>query len=202
MECLLGDYQIISFFLFLIAFLYSTVGHAGASGYIAVFTLFGFLPNEFRSQVLMLNVVAALITSVNFYRAGYFRFEILIYLIIFSFPAAAFGSYLELSNQVLSIVIGLTLLSTSVWMLIKRKDIDISVHPSKLALLISGMFIGFLSGVSGTGGGVFLSPLMVLKKWARLKEIAAVSSSFILCNSIAGLISNRSEKIINFYYLT
>jgi uncharacterized membrane protein YfcA len=178
-------------FLFLtigvIAFLYSSVGHAGASGYIAVMTLFGLVTTTIRPTALVLNILVAIIGSLQFWRAGHFSWKLFWPFALLSVPTAYLGGYLQLPVQVLRIIIGLVLLFSAARLFFRRGD-PLTVAPPPLpAALAVGSGIGFLSGLTGTGGGIFLTPLLLFAKWAKTKQASAVSALFILVNSIAGL---------------
>src|SRR5213595_1618080 len=179
-------------FLFLavgvIAFLYSCVGHAGASGYIAVMTLFGLGTTTIRPTALALNILVASIGSFQFWRAGHFSWKLFWPFALLSVPAAYFGGYLQLPAAILKIVIGIVLLLSAVRLFFRRGD-PLDIAPPFLPVAIgTGAAIGFVSGLTGTGGGIFLTPLMLFCHWSRTKQASATSALFILVNSIAGLV--------------
>src|SRR5919201_1677047 len=171
----------------LIAFLYSSVGHAGASGYIATMTLFGIAATEIRPSALVLNILVATIGSFQFWRAGHFSWKLFWPFALLSVPAAYLGGYLQLPAQVLKIVIGIVLLVSAARLFFRRGDPTEIAPPPVPAALAVGTAIGFLSGLTGTGGGIFLTPLLLFATWAKTKQASAVSALFILVNSIAGL---------------
>lgn len=171
----------------IIAFLYSSVGHAGASGYIAVMTLFGLATPIIRPTALVLNILVATIGSLQFWRAGHFSWNLFWPFALLSVPAAYFGGYLQLPARILKIIIGLVLLFSAVRLFLRRGDPTETAPPPLSASLAVGTGIGFLSGLTGTGGGIFLTPLLLFAHWAKTKRAAAVSAAFILVNSIAGL---------------
>src|SRR5437899_9896396 len=170
-----------------IAFLYSSVGHAGASGYIATMTLFGLAATEIRPTALVLNILVAMIGSFQFWRAGHFSWKLFWPFALLSIPAAYFGGYLQLPARILKTIIGLVLLFSAARLFFRRGDPPAVAPPPLPAALAVGSGIGFLSGLTGTGGGIFLTPLLLFSKWAKTKQAAAVSALFILVNSIAGL---------------
>src|SRR6266571_6559271 len=172
----------------LIAFLYSSVGHAGASGYIAVMTLWGLAPTVIRPTALVLNILVASIGAFQFWRAGHFSWRLFWPFALLSIPTAYFGGYLQPSASVLRILIGLVLLFSAVRLIFRRCDPPEVISPSRPMAIGVGAGIGFLSGLTGTGGGIFLTPLLLFCRWARTKQAAAVSALFILVNSIGGLI--------------
>ena len=179
-----------------VAFLYSSVGHAGASGYIAVMTLLGLAPATIRPTALVLNILVASIGSIQFWSAGHFRWRLFWPFALLSVPAAYLGGYLQLPVTILRILIGLVLLFSAVRLFFRRGDPQEVGPPAPLAAIGLGGIIGLLSGLTGTGGGIFLTPALLFFQWARIREAAAVSAVFILVNSIAGLVgyfsANRS----------
>jgi uncharacterized protein len=187
-------------FLFLavgvIAFLYSSVGHAGASGYIAVMALWGLAPTVIRPTALVLNILVATIGAFQFWRAGHFDWKLFWPFALLSIPAAYVGGYLQLSAAVLKILIGAVLLFSAGRLIFRRGDPPNVAPPTPPVAIGTGAAIGFLSGLTGTGGGIFLTPLLLFFGWARIRQAAAVSALFILVNSIAGLVgyfmANRS----------
>ena len=172
----------------LIAFLYSTVGHAGASGYIAVMTLWGIAPTTIRPTALVLNILVASIGAFQFWRAGHFTWKLFWPFALLSIPAAYFGGYLQPSASVLRILIGVVLLFSAVRLVLRRSDPPEAFAPSRPTAISVGAGLGFLSGLTGTGGGIFLTPLLLFCRWAHIRQAAAVSALFIWVNSIAGLV--------------
>ena len=172
----------------LIAFLYSTVGHAGASGYIAVMTLWGIAPTTIRPTALVLNILVASIGAFQFWRAGHFSWRLFWPFALLSIPAAYFGGYLQPSASVLRILIGVVLLFSAARLVLRRSDPPETFAPSRPTSISGGAGLGFLSGLTGTGGGIFLTPLLLFCRWAHIRQAAAVSALFILVNSVAGLV--------------
>jgi uncharacterized membrane protein YfcA len=186
----------------IVAFLYSSVGHAGASGYIAVMTLLGLAPATIRPTALILNILVASIGSIQFWRAGHFRWRLFWPFALLSIPAAYLGGYLQLPTAILKLLLGLVLLFSATRLVFRRSDPDDVHSPSDPAAISVGGIIGFLSGLTGTGGGIFLTPTLLFFHWARIRQAAAVSALFILVNSIAGLVgyftANRSVPSLGF----
>jgi uncharacterized protein len=178
----------------LIAFLYSSVGHAGASGYIATMTLFGLTPTVIRPTALVLNILVAIIGSFQFWRAGYFSWKLFWPFALLSIPAAYAGGYLQPSAGILRILIGVVLLFSAVRLIFRKSDPPETNPPKKPLAIGVGAGLGFLSGLTGTGGGIFLTPLLLFCQWAKIKQAAAVSALFILVNSIGGLVGYFSAK--------
>src|SRR6266446_1692035 len=172
----------------LIAFLYSSVGHAGASGYIAVMTLWGLAPTTIRPTALVLNILVASIGAFQFWRAGHFSWKLFWPFALLSIPAAYFGGHLQPSAAVLRILIGLVLLFAAVRLISRHSDPPNIAPPSRPVAIGVGAGLGFLSGLTGTGGGIFLTPLLLFCRWAHIRQAAAVSALFILVNSVGGLI--------------
>jgi uncharacterized protein len=170
-----------------IAFLYSSVGHAGASGYIAVMALWGLAPTVIRPTALLLNILVATVGAFQFWRAGHFSWRLFWPFALLSVPAAYFGGYLQLPAATLKILIGLVLLFSAIRLLLRKSDPPDVVPPARPTAIGLGAAIGFLSGLTGTGGGIFLTPMLLFFKWARIRQAAAVSALFILVNSISGL---------------
>jgi uncharacterized protein len=171
-----------------IALLYSSVGHAGASGYIATMTLFGIAPTVIRPTALVLNILVASIGTFQFWRAGHFSWKLFWPFALLSIPAAYLGGYLQPSASVLRILIGVVLLFSAARLLFRRGDPTETSPPSVPVAVAVGAGLGFLAGLTGTGGGIFLTPLLLFCEWARIREAAAVSALFIWVNSVAGLV--------------
>lgn len=176
--------------LAVVAFLYASVGHAGASGYIAVLALAGTAADEIRPLALVLNVLVSSLASWQFAAAGHFRREVFVPLAVVSVPAAALGGMVALPGIVLQRLLGLVLLF-SAWRLAQPAPTGsvppAAAVPGPRALGLTGGLLGGLAGVTGTGGGIFLTPLMILRGWLVPRQAAAVSAAFILVNSLAGL---------------
>lgn len=170
-----------------VAFLYSSVGHAGASGYIAVMTLCGLTPDEIKPAALSLNILVAALGTWQFRRAGHFSWRLFWPLAAASIPAAFLGGYVNLPTKAFKILAGLVLLASAARFFFDPPAEPPEKHPSRLASLGIGAGLGLLSGLTGTGGGIFLTPLGIFLRWDKTKTIAAVSAAFILVNSISGL---------------
>lgn len=179
--------------IFVVAFLYSSVGHAGASGYIAVMSLFGLAPAVIKPMALTLNILVASIGTWQFYRAGYFSWRLFWPFALLAVPLAFVGGYLNLPAQVFKIIVGIVLLFSAVRFLWKPTEDAAAHEPSRPAAITWGAGLGLLAGLTGTGGGIFLTPLLLFMRWSRVKTAAAVSALFILVNSAAGLLGNLSS---------
>ncbi|MEX2572482.1 MAG: sulfite exporter TauE/SafE family protein [Gemmatimonadota bacterium] len=174
------------------AALYSSVGHAGASGYLAVMALFGLAPETMRPTALLLNILVALIASYKFYRAGAFSWSLLWPFALTSVPAAFVGGRLSLPDDTYRAVVGMVLLYAA-WRMYQAARASSggeppAIRPARWIALLAGLGIGLLSGLTGVGGGIFLSPLLLMMGWARMRESAGVAAVFILVNSTSGLL--------------
>jgi len=179
--------------IFIVALLYSSVGHAGASGYIAVMSLFSMAPAEIKPTALVLNILVACIGTWQFRRAGHFRWSLFWPFALLSIPMAYLGGYLNLPTQAFKILLGIVLLFSAVRFFIHQSTDTDPKEPSRPVAVTVGGGLGLLAGLTGTGGGIFLTPLLIFKRWARTKNAAAVSALFILVNSVSGLLGNLSS---------
>ncbi len=188
--------------LFLIAILYSSVGHGGASGYLAVLSLSTYAGMEsgwLKQHAWCLNLVVAAIAFYHYYKAGYHIKKLTIPFIIGSIPFAIIGGYLEVDGGIYDVLLSITLIWAA-YRLYQTKNEDFEnnfIEPDLKIALPTGAGIGLMSGVVGVGGGIFLSPIILLKRWADPKTVAATSALFIWVNSAAGLfgagISNQLQ---------
>lgn len=180
--------------MFFGAVLYTSVGHAGASAYIALMALFGVAAPVMRPTALVLNVLIAGFTSFRFVRAGLFRWRTLWPVLIGAIPMAFLGGYVQLPGHFYRPLVGVVLLCAAVRFLWPRdlkpvqEPVDIPVNWG----ILSGIGVGFLSGLTGTGGGIFLSPILLFMGWSEARTASGVVAVFILCNSISGLLGNVS----------
>lgn len=185
------DKIILTFFLFAtIATLYSAVGHAGASGYLALMALLSFAPETIKPTSLVLNIVVASIASVKYIRADCFDKKIFLSFIFASVPMAFLGGYIPISPKYFKLIAGLFLVVASFFLLIRTYYKPVQTTTKSMPLvygLIGGSFIGLISGLVGVGGGIFLSPIIILANWTSVKNASGVAALFILCNSVSGL---------------
>jgi len=176
----------------LVAFLYSSVGHGGASGYLGLMVLFGIDVALMKPTALTLNLFVSSIAFLSFYRAGFFRLRLLLPFVITSIPTAFLGASLEVPPELYKKILGVCLFIAALRIVIRtgedgeRKKLSIPIA------LAAGALIGFFSGMIGIGGGIILSPLLLLTRWAGMKETAAASAAFIFLNSLAGLSGHLS----------
>lgn len=170
-----------------IALLYASVGHAGASGYIAVMSLFGVAAVSIKPTALILNLVVASIGTLQFWRAGHFRWPLFWPFALGAVPAAALGGWLQLPLAGFKLLLGIALLISAANFLL-RAPADGTTRPPSLGIALgTGALLGLMAGLTGTGGGIYLTPLMLLLHWAPTRQVAAVSAPFILLNSLSGL---------------
>lgn len=183
---------IIAALIFVVALLYSTVGHAGASGYLAAMALFGLAPAVMKPTALTLNILVAVIGTVRFTRAGFFSWRTFWPFAVTSIPASYIGGALSLPVPIYKSIVGVVLIYSAVRLFFSATKADqqeVREVPIAIALVI-GAALGFLSGLTGVGGGIFLSPVLLLMGWAKTRETSGVAVTFILVNSIAGLLGH------------
>jgi uncharacterized membrane protein YfcA len=179
--------------IFIAALLYSAVGHAGASGYLAVMAFLGTPPAEMRPTALLLNLLVATIGTVQFARAGFFRWSLFWPFAVGSIPAAYLGGRLSLPGTTYRLVVGVVLvLSAARFFITLRAPDRVKRQVPIPAALLIGAALGLLAGLTGVGGGIFLSPVLLLAGWADLRTTAATSVTFILANSAAGLLGQHA----------
>ena len=182
----------------LVAFLYSSVGHGGATGYLAVMTLLGIMPALARPGALWMNCVVASIAGWRFHRAGFFDLRVFALLAATSAPAAWIGSRMHLEGRAYAVVLGLMLVGAG-WMLgwAKREDPETALKAACLPVALgTGAALGLLAGLTGIGGGVFLTPLLILLRWTPAKTAGGISALFIVVNSVAGLLGLGAQAFI------
>lgn len=175
-----------------IAFLYSSVGHAGASGYLAVLALVGMAPAEMKPVALTLNVIVATVGTVQFLRAGHFSWRLFWPFALASVPFAFAGGALNLPARWFHALVGLVLLLSAVRFVLRPTVEGAASTPSVPISMTVGGALGLLAGLTGTGGGIFLTPVLLFCRWADTKRASATSVVFILVNSLAGLAGNWS----------
>jgi uncharacterized protein len=184
--------------VFTVAFFYSSVGHGGATGYLAALAVLGVAPTTAKVAVLITNILVAGVALWRFSRAGHINWKILLLFCVASYPCAIWGSTIKISPQTYKLILG-TVLSIAGLVLMFRsrwqtEDIATRQCLWPLALVI-GAGLGFLAGLTGIGGGVFLSPLLYLFRWVKPKTTGGIAAGFIVVNSIGGLIGAGWDKI-------
>ncbi len=190
--------------IFLVAAAYSSVGHGGASGYLAVLSLFGLSPSAMAPSALLLNLLVAGTSFLLYWRSGHFMFALLWPFLLTSVPFAFLGGLTHVSSRAYLVLLSLALTFAAYRLLAAMPPRDeksfARIPPLWVAFLV-GAGIGFLSGLIGVGGGIFLSPLMILLKWSDAKRTAAVSAAFIWVNSAAGLYGQMLRKTVDWHWL-
>ena len=191
------DTTLILAILFLFAaILYSSVGHAGASGYLAAMAFVGIAPSIMKPTALVLNLLVATIALVRFQRAGFFSWSLLWPFALGSIPGAFVGGAINLPGHWYKTLVGVVLLLGALQLLISKQKQTSEAAPQRPPLwisILSGAAIGVLAGLTGTGGGIFLSPLLIFAGWAETRDTGGVSAAFILVNSAAGLAGNMAS---------
>lgn len=182
--------------IFSLAVLYASVGHGGASGYLALMALFGFSLEFMRPSALVLNIFVSTVSLVSYYKNGHFKLKLLLPFIITSIPVAFIGGAISTNPKTYKIILGIFLVLAIARMVFQPKNSLNEIRPvHKYAAYFIGVFLGFFSGLIGIGGGIILSPIIILMKWGTVKQTAAVSAAFILVNSVAGLLGQVSQGV-------
>ncbi|MCY7374819.1 MAG: sulfite exporter TauE/SafE family protein [Pyrinomonadaceae bacterium] len=181
--------------VFFVAVLYSSVGHGGASGYLAVMALLAVAPEITRPTALVLNLFVASIAFVQFYRAGNFDWKIFLPFAAASVPLAFVGGSIHLPTTVYKTILGVTLMLAAIRLAVNLKSEREPHAPQVWICLLIGAILGLVSGLVGVGGGIFLTPILLLMNWTETKKAAGISALFILVNSIAGLLGNRAQVL-------
>lgn len=184
---------------FLAALLYASVGHAGASAYLAVMALLEVAPEAMKPAALLLNLIVSIVAAIQFGRGGNFRWSLLWPFLLTAVPAAYVGGAMKLPGEVYKLLTGVVLLYAGgrfLWQsLSPTLPVEETAQPKLAIALATGAAMGFLAGLTGTGGGIFLTPLVILMRWGTAREAAAVSPLFILCNSASGLLGLGFQEL-------
>src|ERR1700712_842238 len=182
--------------LFVIAFLYASVGHGGASGYLALMAIFSFSPAVMKPTALLLNLFVSAVSFIQFYRGGHFKLKIFLPLALASVPMAFVGGLITIDGTIYKKILGVLLIIPIIRFLFFPNIKVEEIKKSNIALsILIGAVIGFLSGLIGIGGGIILSPVLLLLKWTDQKQTAAISALFIFVNSTSGLIAQLQKGI-------
>lgn len=180
----------------IVAFLYASVGHGGASGYLALMALFSFAPTMMKPTALLLNIFVAGIAFYHYFKAGYFNAKLFLSFAITSIPFAFIGGMIEVDASIYKKILGALLVFAILKMLnITGKESSKSNDIIIWQGLVVGGLIGFFSGLIGIGGGIILTPVILLLHWGNMKQAAAVSALFIWVNSIAGIFGQVSSGV-------
>jgi uncharacterized membrane protein YfcA len=186
--------------VFAVAFFYSSVGHGGATGYLAALALLGVAPASARVAVLITNVLVAGVAWWRFWKAGHFDWRVLLTFAVASIPCAFLGSRIHISPHTYKLVLGVVLSFAGILLLLRARwqtdDVPLHKFLWPLALVI-GAVLGFLAGLTGIGGGVFLSPMLYLFRWVKPKTTGGIAAGFIVVNSISGLVGAGAHAIAN-----
>lgn len=194
----------VPFIFFGIAVIYSLFGFGGGSSYLAVLVLFGFSYQKIPSMALACNLIVAGTAFYQFMTAGHFDFKKILPFIILSIPMAYVGSSISISKEIFSCLLGVSLFFVALRMVLSdadRQPVEPSNQDRWTLGLFSGGAIGFLSGLIGIGGGIFLSPLLMLIRWADAKQAAAAASFFIFVNSLSGLMAHMQKSSFSLHLL-
>lgn len=189
---------IVTFLFFIAALLYSSVGHGGASGYLAVMGIVGTEAIIMKPTALCLNIIVSFIALFKFYRVGAFSWAIFIPLAVTAIPFAYIGGGLSLPSYIYKPIVGGVLIYAAIISFKSANNLtenQILKPVSNIMLLLTGACLGLLSGLTGVGGGIFLSPLLLLMRWSTPKIVAGVASAFIFVNSISGLLGLLSTGV-------
>lgn len=183
--------------LFIVAFLYSSVGHGGASGYLALMAIFSIAPDVIKPTALLLNLFVSLTSFIQFYRGGHFNWKVFFPFAVTSVPMAFWGGRMALQDDIYKKILGVLLLVPIIrFLFFANIKVEELKKPVFYLSMVIGAAIGFLSGLIGIGGGIILSPVLLLLKWADMKQTAAVSALFIFVNSLSGFIAQLQKGIV------
>lgn len=179
-----------------VAFMYAAVGHGGASGYLALMALFSFAPDTMKPTALLLNLFVAAISFIHYAKSGHFNKKLFLSFAIASIPLAFVGGLIEVDASIYKKVLAVLLIFAILKMLnVFGKESDTIKDVKVWQGLSIGGIIGFFSGLIGIGGGIILSPVILLMKWGKMKEAAAVSALFIWVNSAAAMGGQLSSGV-------
>ncbi len=182
---------VIALCLLLGAVLYTSVGHAGSSAYIAVMTLFNLPSTVIRPTALTLNIAVSAYASWRYIRNKFFDKKLFLFLSLGAIPAAFIGGHINLPSEIYQPIVGVLLIVSGLRFIFLAATRDRELKAVNYPLAISmGIAIGFLSGITGTGGGIFLSPLIIWLGWNHVKQASGTVAAFIFVNSVAGLLGN------------
>jgi hypothetical protein len=183
--------------LFVVAFLYASVGHGGASGYLALMALFGMAPEFMKPTALLLNLFVSLSAFILFYRGGHFKWKLFLPFALASIPMSFVGGVISLDAEIYKKLLGVLLLIPVIRMLFFPNTNESELKEGNIGLSIFiGATIGFLSGLIGIGGGIILSPILLMMRWTNQKQTAAISALFIFVNSLSGLAGQLSNGLV------
>jgi len=189
--------EIFYLILFCVAFLYAAVGHGGASGYLALMAIYGVAPAEMKPTALMLNLFVSLTSFIQYYRGKFFVRNLFLSVSAASVPMAFLGGMITLEENIYKRILGILLLFPVIRFFFFRNPDDDELKPYNVyGALAIGAVVGLLSGMIGIGGGIILSPVLLLLLWTNQKQTAAISALFIFVNSVAGLLGQFTKGIV------
>ncbi len=176
------------FALFAVAFLYASVGHGGASGYLALMGLYHVAPETMKPSALMMNIAVSIIAFSQYSRSNSLNKKLFLLLIVGSIPAAYLGAFVTLDATIYKRILAVILLVPIVRLVgFSAKEQPVLRRPNEVLAVFIGLAIGFLSGMIGIGGGILLSPMLLLLGWTDIKQASLISALFIFLNSISGM---------------
>lgn len=180
--------------IFIVAVMYSSVGHGGASGYLAIMALYSLHPEALKPTALMLNIVVAGVGTYLYCSVGQFSWRVFWPFVITSIPMSFLGGTFNLPPEYYRPLLGMMLFYAAWRLFVRRKndDYEAKLPTLPLAMIVGGV-LGFASGLIGVGGGIFLSPLLILLRWAKVREVSGIAAMFILVNSVSGLLGHVSS---------
>jgi len=180
---------ILTIFMFVIALLYSSIGMGGGTGYVAAMAFIGIAPAIMKPTALILNIIVASIASITYIQAGRFSWSILWPFLITSIPCAFLGGFITLQTTVFKLIVGVVLLFASYQLaFVSQGNQQQTLRPPRLSIVLPiGALLGLVAGLTGTGGGFLLSPLLILLGWAEARVVCGISAVFIMANSTFGL---------------
>lgn len=180
--------------LFAAAALYAAVGHGGASAYLALMALTGFTPEQMRPLALVLNLFVSALAFIQFRRTGAFDLRLFLLFAVAAIPLAFLGGSIDLGGTWHRILLGTVLIASAAALVFRPQLAGAETHaPQPVVALPTGAALGLIAGLTGTGGGIFLSPLLILMRWAEARTVAGISAAFIFCNSAAGLLGQGAR---------
>ena len=193
-EFILAGPGLFAIALLFAAALYSAVGHGGASAYLALMALAGFAPAEMRPLALTLNLFVSSIAFLQFRRVGAFDLRLFLLFAVAAIPMAYLGGSIDLGVDWHRRLLGMVLLASAAALAFRpERNFAETRPPQTFIALPTGAFLGLMAGLTGTGGGIFLSPLLILFRWCDPRMAAGISAAFIFCNSAAGLLGQGAQ---------
>lgn len=192
----MDSYIIFYFLLFIVAFLYASVGHGGASGYLALMAIFNMSPSFMKPTALLLNLFVSLTAFIQYYRSGHFKWKLFLPLAVSSIPFAFIGGLVSLDTHFYKKILGvLLIIPVARFLFVKDQESSSKSSQNTGLSVFIGASIGLISGLIGIGGGIILSPILLILGWSNQKQTAAISALFIFVNSMSGLFGQLTKGI-------